>query len=351
MSPIKILHVVADSTQTGAPLQVYYLCKGLSETHSVHLACPNGWLADIAEKAGIQVYRLPVTPWKTSQIKYINYVISSVKPALVHCHGVRAGLWTRLAPTSGHRPIVYTEHLWTGDFHLKSRLRELIQLSTLRQLGHKTSYTIGVSDSVTTFMRAQGCTTKERSETIYCGLEPHDVLQPSSDSLHIGTLGSLTYIKNVAALIEATALVQQSTPLTLHIGGDGPDMEELKTLAKENSVHTVWHGQLQDSATFFKNLTIYVQPSLSESFGIAALEAMSCGIPTILSNRGGLKEVGGDAVLYSEPDTIQLAATIQRLSEDTTLQKQLRTRGPKRAHEFSVERMVTAHVQVYKKLL
>jgi len=72
-------------------------------------------------------------------------------------------------------------------------------------------------------------------------------------------------------------------------------------------------------------------PSLLESFGLTALEALACGAPVVVSDRGALPEVVGDAGLVVEPEPEALAAALERVLGDAALDRELRAAGPSRA--------------------
>jgi glycosyltransferase involved in cell wall biosynthesis len=75
-----------------------------------------------------------------------------------------------------------------------------------------------------------------------------------------------------------------------------------------------------------------------ESFGLSLLEAMSCGIACIASPHGGIKEVGGDAVVYVEPwKTDEFAGAIEWLLTDDAAARDLGIRARARAEHFSIQ--------------
>jgi alpha-1,3-rhamnosyl/mannosyltransferase len=78
-------------------------------------------------------------------------------------------------------------------------------------------------------------------------------------------------------------------------------------------------------------------PSLAEGFGLPALEALACGIPTIVSDRGALPEVVGDAALVVTADVEAVTDALRRVLTDAALARDLRARGPARARELSWE--------------
>lgn len=85
-----------------------------------------------------------------------------------------------------------------------------------------------------------------------------------------------------------------------------------------------------------------VFPSLHEGFGLPALEAMACNCPVIASNSTSLKEIIGDAGLLVNPHAVEeIADAMQSLSSDASLVEDYRTRGARRAHEYTWEDVAT----------
>jgi glycosyltransferase involved in cell wall biosynthesis len=93
-----------------------------------------------------------------------------------------------------------------------------------------------------------------------------------------------------------------------------------------------------------------VVPSLYEGFGLPVLEAMACGTPVIASRAGSLAEVGGDAVLYAEPEASALAAAMLRILQEPALAGELRRAGYARAGQFSWAQTARDTELVYRRL-
>jgi glycosyltransferase involved in cell wall biosynthesis len=102
----------------------------------------------------------------------------------------------------------------------------------------------------------------------------------------------------------------------------------------------------------YARASIFAFPSLDEGFGIPVLEAMAAGIPVLTSTHSALPEVAGNAALLVNPeDTEELAAALQRLSEDDGLRQELTKRGFEHCSAFTWERAATETWKVYQELL
>ena len=96
---------------------------------------------------------------------------------------------------------------------------------------------------------------------------------------------------------------------------------------------------------------IYVQPSAWEGFGIAAVEAMCTGLPTIVSDVAGLREVVGSAGMKFTPGShTELAESLRILLSDENLRRRLGERARLRAMQFSLSRTVDQYVELYKEV-
>lgn len=103
-----------------------------------------------------------------------------------------------------------------------------------------------------------------------------------------------------------------------------------------------------DLPALYNGAALHVLASFYEGFGLPALEAMACGTPTVVSNRGALPEVVGDAGLQASPDDpAELAAALARALSDTGLRAELRARGLGRASGFTWEAAARQTLAIY----
>jgi glycosyltransferase involved in cell wall biosynthesis len=97
--------------------------------------------------------------------------------------------------------------------------------------------------------------------------------------------------------------------------------------------------------------TLFLYPSLRESFGLPILEAMACGVPVITSNTSSMPEVAGDAAIFVDPyQPISIKEAIVKLLESDSLQLYFKEKGLQRASEFTWESSARRLIEIYQML-
>ncbi|MCB0278913.1 MAG: N-acetyl-alpha-D-glucosaminyl L-malate synthase BshA, partial [Calditrichaeota bacterium] len=159
-------------------------------------------------------------------------------------------------------------------------------------------------------------------------------------------------VKRVPDVIKIAAKVMEKVPVKLIMVGDGPDRHEAENLARKFKIdqHVHFLGKQSSVKQFISIADLLIFPSENESFGLAALEAMVCGLPVIGSDSGGLPEVVDDGQngFLSQPGDIQKMAndTIKLLTDD-----QLYNSFSQAAKQCSLERFNASNiVPKYEKL-
>jgi len=172
-------------------------------------------------------------------------------------------------------------------------------------------------------------------------------------------IGGFDRRKNLPVLIEAFAEVRAKLdrPLSLVIGGAPhttnphifPDLRPLVTaLGVEADV--VFTGKVSDQERrqLYGAASAYATPSLYEGFGLTPLEAMACGVPTIVADRTSLPEVVADAGLVVPPTADAFANALLAMLTDRSLGARLAAAGIARARTFSWERTARETAVVYR---
>ena len=176
-------------------------------------------------------------------------------------------------------------------------------------------------------------------------------------------VGTVQPRKNLVRLIEAFCELNSKfeirnsklKSLKLIIAGKfGWDYEEILETPKKFGVEDdiVFTGYINDAERYIllANALVYVQPSLTEGFGLPVLEAMQMGVPVASSTGGALPEVVGDAAETFDPlDVSQMSEKLSKLIRDKTLMERLVEKGKKRAQEFAWEKAARETLSVLEK--
>lgn len=177
---------------------------------------------------------------------------------------------------------------------------------------------------------------------------PPDPAIPEPYILYAGTIEPR---KNVARLVEAWSRTKTESALVL-AGADGwkfADVDEaIARSPRRDRILRLGYVPADRLVRLYARARAFAYPSLYEGFGLPVLEAMRAGIPVLTCPRSSIPEIGGDAVIYAEPESIEEIATeLERLDADTALRNRLATAGRERARTFSWERTAQETAEVY----
>ncbi len=174
-------------------------------------------------------------------------------------------------------------------------------------------------------------------------------------------LSNFRPVKRVQDVVEVFARVARALPARLMLIGDGPDRSIAEHLARKHNVQDRIHfiGKQDNVNELLPLADLMLMPSEMESFGLAALEAMACGVPTIATRVGGVPELirnTGDAsdngLLFEVGDIEAMsAAAIALLTDDARLQAMAQA-GRKTAQDnFCASRVIPLYEQYYERVV
>lgn len=163
-------------------------------------------------------------------------------------------------------------------------------------------------------------------------------------------------VKRVEDVLRVFQRVNEVKPSHLLLVGDGPERYKLEELCRELHLcdRVKFLGKVTDTQHVLEIADVFVLPSETESFGLAALEAMAVGVPVISSNTGGIPEVnlhGVTGFLSNVGDVDGMAKNMLEIFKDTATHKQFRRNAQNRAKEFDLNSVVTQYEDVYNSLL
>jgi N-acetyl-alpha-D-glucosaminyl L-malate synthase BshA len=201
---------------------------------------------------------------------------------------------------------------------------------------------------------------------LYCPPEPGEKAElapvlgacPISENIKVLThVSNFRPVKRVLDVVRIFDKVSKRVRSHLILIGDGPDRSAAEALVHELDLQekVCFLGKQQAFVPVLKCSDIFLLPSESESFGLAALEAMSCGIPVIASNTQGIPEVvqnGHSGFLSNVGDIDSMAANCIKVLENQELFQKLSKNARQTVLEkYEREKIVDLYEDYYRKIL
>lgn len=301
-----------------------------------------------------QMHRLPsAAPLGYLRPGPLRRLLSRIKPDILHAHYATG--YGHLAARSGFHPRALS--VWGSDVLLfpgKSPLHRAFLRRNLRAMDLILSTSKVMERAVLELVPGQsvaltpfGVDTEQ--------FAPADAPRPRS--LRVGTVKGLAPVYGIDTLIRALALAVEEAdqPMTLEIYGDGPSKAELHTLVRDLGLgdRVRFHGRIAHASVpqALADLDIFAALSRSESFGVSALEASACGLPVLVSDAPGLREVtedGTTGLVVPRDDPEAAAAALRRLAQDAGLRQRMGQAGRQRVLDLydwpdCVDRMIAQY--------
>ncbi|PRY11576.1 N-acetyl-alpha-D-glucosaminyl L-malate synthase BshA [Pontibacter ummariensis] len=179
-------------------------------------------------------------------------------------------------------------------------------------------------------------------------------ISPNNEKLLVHT-SNFRAVKRVEDVIQIFAKVRQRIPSKLLLVGDGPDRPKMEKLCRElhicNDVRFL--GKLDAVEEVLSIADLFLMPSEKESFGLAALEAMSCEVPVISTNAGGIPELNIDGVTGFVSPIGAIDEMVEKalfVLDDANLPR-FKANALERAKDFDIEKIVPLYEKTYQKAI
>jgi L-malate glycosyltransferase len=175
--------------------------------------------------------------------------------------------------------------------------------------------------------------------------------------VHVSNFRALKRVGDVIAIFAEVRRLMPGEHVVLRLIGDGPDQARIRELVRDRDLQNQvqFLGERIELPQVLREADLFLLPSESESFGLAALEAMSCGVPIIASDVGGVPEVVSDGetgLLAPVGDVTAMAAHVVRVLGDPGLRQRLARSARRRAETaFPLEPTVARYQALYRRLL
>lgn len=192
------------------------------------------------------------------------------------------------------------------------------------------------------------------AEVVQEKLTPYHL--PDAYLLFVGTIEPRKNIPNLLASYARLRQKYRDIPPLVLAGQKGWHSEASFAAIEKHQLQdrVIWcdHIPFEVLPALYNRAKALILPSFHEGFGMPAIEAMACGTPVVISERGSLPEVVGDHGVYIQPEDIEsIADGIFRILSDHAFTAQLRERGLPHAQGFSWQRMTRIILDVYRQLL
>jgi N-acetyl-alpha-D-glucosaminyl L-malate synthase BshA len=164
-------------------------------------------------------------------------------------------------------------------------------------------------------------------------------------------------VKRALDVVRVFAKVNESVPCHLALIGDGPERSRVEQLVRELELldRVCLLGRQNSFVEILQNSDVFLLPSETESFGLAALEAMSCGVPVVASRVGGLTELvieNETGFLSDVGDVDGMAEQIVRILKDEALHSRMSNAARERAvQNFNEESLTSRYEESYYRVL
>ena len=172
------------------------------------------------------------------------------------------------------------------------------------------------------------------------------------DERIITHISNFRKVKRVEDVVRVFVKIQEKIPAKLIMVGDGPDREIADQLCKNLGIkkRVLFLGNTSDIEQILCFSDLFLLPSMSESFGLSALEAMVAGVPVVSSNAGGIPEVNEEGVsgfLCEVGDIDTMAARALYILEDEARLKEFKKGALEVAKRFDEEKIVPMYEALY----
>ncbi|MBA4154849.1 N-acetyl-alpha-D-glucosaminyl L-malate synthase BshA [Flavobacterium sp.] len=179
----------------------------------------------------------------------------------------------------------------------------------------------------------------------------------ATDSEKIIThISNFRKVKRIPDIIKIFHKIQQQIPSKLMMVGDGPEKEKAELLCEELGIanKVIFFGNSNEIDKILCFSDLFLLPSETESFGLAALEAMACSVPVISSNTGGLPEVNVDGFsgyLSNVGDVDSMAENAIRILENETNLAKFKKNAYAVAERFDIAKILPLYEAIYEKAI
>ena len=352
---MNIAHVVDSMEMGGAEKLTATFCRlqrDRGHTASVHCLYEVGVLGEVLRAEGFEVIlQRPSAFFHLMRCLYKTFKRS--RPDVVHCHNATAAIIAAFpARLAGVKTVIVTRHgLVKPPYQIRRELKFALA-------SRWCDWVVGVCEGTRANLLAAPFAARDRIIHIYNGALPADlraVPRPKSGFtlLHVGRLAPT---KDHATLLRAVALTRLHHPnVQLWMIGDGPLEVSLRKLSDELGLNecVTFFGEQADVSPFLLAADLFVISSVTEGLPVSLLEAMSVGLPAVVTDVGGMGEIArlsGAVTLVPSSDPQGMATALcDAIARRQELHKMGQLASSCYEQYFRPERMLDDYMSLYNR--
>jgi glycosyltransferase involved in cell wall biosynthesis len=361
---MRVLHVIARLNVGGTARYITQLATELPK-HGIETFVATGFVqgAEVEDPSAqsIDLIRVPAMGRSIRPIKdhlarkKLEKIIREIKPDIIHTHTFKAGYVIRMKKQSV--PVIHTFHGHLLDDPEFSGFKSKIIVELERKFAKSSAKLVTVGRRVADELLEQKIGHRAQFVNIPPGVVPVNVT-PKAQALAnlsledngapiVGWIARVTGVKNPMRALE----VADALPDTRFvIAGGGDLLEQVKAAASSNVSVVGW----ADAADLFGAADIILSTSENEGMPVALIEAQLAGKPVVATDVGSVSEVilNHETGIVTNKNAGSIASAVESLILDKTTRDEMGRLATARAQAlFSVDRMINAHIELYKSIV
>lgn len=360
-APLRIALMIECDGPGGAELMMLDLATELrARGHAVlpvNLAGGTGWLGDKFRAAGFEPTTFDLRrAIDFPAIRQLTAILRDFRANIVHSHEFTMAIYGAAAARRVSARHVITMH---GGLYYSLAWRRRV---ALRWALHRSDALVGVSVATADALRHHLGIPEELVHVIPNGIPLRSgvrdrvrrELSIAPGELLIVSVGNLYPVKGHAVLLDALASLRDRAGWRLALAGRGEEEPRLRAQASAAGIAERIHllGFRDDVADLLAAGDLFVMPSLSEGLPLALVEAMSFGLPVVVSRVGGVPEVvtnDVEGLLVPPSDPAALAAAIRALLDDPARRRRQGDAARTRAlRDYAIGTMADRYERLYR---
>lgn len=361
---MRVLHVIARLNVGGTARYITQLANELPK-HGIETFVATGFVqgSEVEDPSAqsINLIRVPAMGRSIRPIKdhlarkQLDKIIAEVKPDIIHTHTFKAGYVIRMKKQPV--PVIHTFHGHLLDDPEFSGFKSKVIVEVERMLAKKSDKLVTVGRRVADELIEQKIGHRSQFVNIPPGVIAVDVtaktqalknlnLQDTGAPI-VGWIARMTGVKNPMRALE----VADALPDTQFVMAGGGDLLEQVKAATPSNVSVIGWA---DAADLFGASDIILSTSENEGMPVALIEAQLAGKPVVATDVGSVSEVilNHETGIVTNKNAGSIASAVESLILDKTTREEMGRLATARAQAlFSVDRMINAHIELYKSIV